>query len=146
MNNSIILFGKRAMTILEQIGLVVIAIATVFAAGEEVMKMFHARTVTLGDLLLMFLYLEVLTMVSYYFGTGKLPIRYPLYIGMVALARYLILDMKDMDGVRIIEVAAAILILAVAVLVIRYGHLKFSYSEDDAGLTLSRKEKQEPKS
>lgn len=130
-NRRMIDIGKQAMTALEQVGLVVIAIATVFAAGQEVVKMIHAGTVTLGDLLLMFLYLEVLTMVSYYFGTGKLPIRYPLYIGMVALARYLILDMKEMDGVRILEISVAILVLAVAVLTVRFGHVKFSYSDED---------------
>jgi phosphate starvation-inducible membrane PsiE len=43
----------------------------------------------------MFLYLEVLAMIGQYFKSGQLPVRFPLYIGMVALARYLILDIKD---------------------------------------------------
>jgi protein PsiE len=87
--------------------------------------------VTLGDLLLMFLYLEVLSMVSHYFSSGRMPVRYPLYIGMVALARYLILEMKEMDGPRILMITAAILVLAFAVLVVRYGHLRFPYPPEE---------------
>ena len=74
----------------------VIAIATVFALGSEVLVMVRAMQVTLADLLLLFLYLEVLAMVGLYYHSGRVPVRFPLYIAMVALARYLILDMKAM--------------------------------------------------
>jgi protein PsiE len=66
-------------------------------------------------------------MVSIYLDSGKLPVRMPLYIAIVALARYLILDMKGMDPWKVVGIAAASLILALTVLVIRYGHLKFPY-------------------
>jgi protein PsiE len=121
----------RVMSSMERAGLAVIAIATVIAAGQEVAVMVGARVVTLGDLLLMFLYLEVLSMVSHYFSSGRMPVRYPLYIGMVALARYLILEMKEMDGPRILMITAAILVLAFAVLVVRYGHLRFPYPPEE---------------
>lgn len=130
MNKADIL-GRRAMSVMEQIGLVIIAMATVVAAGQEVAIMVHARLVTLGDLLLMFLYLEVLSMVSHYFSSGKMPVRYPLYIGIVALARYLILEVKDMDGFRILMVAVSILVLAFAVLVVRFGHLRLPYPPEE---------------
>ena len=123
-------FNNAALTLLEHLGLGVIAIATVFAAIGEVNIMLAAGTVTLPDLLLMFLYLEVLAMVSVYYRQGKLPIRFPLYIGMIALARYLIIDMKNISELRMLVVAAAILLLAFAVLVIRYGHIKMPYTED----------------
>jgi len=106
-----------------------ILLATLAAAGQEVMHMFHARTVTLSDLLLLFIYLEVVAMVHAYWQSGQLPVRMPLYIGVVALARYIILDMKDMDEKQMLAVAGAILILALAVLVIRYGHTRFPYEE-----------------
>jgi hypothetical protein len=61
--------------------------------------------VALADLLLMFLYLEVLAMIGQYFKSGQLPVRFPLYIGMVALARYLILDLKEMSEWRMLAVA-----------------------------------------
>ncbi len=123
-------FNKSALALLEHIGLGIIAIATVVAAASEVRVMFDAGTVTLTDLLLLFLYLEVLSMVSVYYRQGKLPIRYPLYIAMIALARYLILEMKNITEIRMLVVAGAILLLAIAVLAIRYGHVKLPYTED----------------
>ncbi len=121
--------NQSALHLLEHIGLAIIAIATVVATYGEVMVMINAQAVTLADLLLMFLYLEVLAMVAIYYDQGKLPIRFPLYIGMIALARYLILEMKNISEVRILVVAGAILILAVAVLAIRYGHVRLPYRE-----------------
>lgn len=81
----------------------------------------------LADLLLLFIYLEVLAMVVIYLKSGQLPIRIPLYIAIVALARYMILDMKAMDSWRMLAVAGAALILAVTILVIRYGHVRYPY-------------------
>ncbi|MHB8405088.1 MAG: phosphate-starvation-inducible protein PsiE [Gammaproteobacteria bacterium] len=82
-------------------------------------------------LLLLFIFLEVITMVESYWRLGKLPVRIPLYIAMVALARYLILDTSDAHNIHALFITGAILILAVAVFVIRFGHLKFPYQEQD---------------
>ena len=134
MKNPIQNFNQWLLALVEHIGLLVIAIATVIAMSSEVHQMWQAQRVTLADLLLLFIYLEVLTMVGLYYGSGKLPVRFPLYIGMVALARYLILDMKEMDGLRILAVTGAVLMLAIAVLAIRYGHIRYPYagsSEDE---------------
>ena len=120
------------LNLVEYAGLLVIAFATTVAMYREVMVMVEAGKVDLSDLLLMFLYLEVLAMVGRYFESGQLPVRFPLYIGMVALARYLILDLKQLSELRMLAVAAAILLLTLAVLVIRYGHVKFPYREDAA--------------
>jgi protein PsiE len=119
--------GRRIVSVVEVFGLAVIAIATVVAGYEEVHKMITQRTVTLADLLLMFIYLEVLTMVAVYLESGSLPIRMPLYIAIVALARHLILDMKEMSEWAIIATGVAILVIAFAVLVIRFGHTRFPY-------------------
>ena len=125
--------GHMALTWVQDIGLIVIAISTVVAVGIEIKVMWDNGTVTLADLLLLFIYLEVLAMVSIYLDSGKLPVRMPLYISIVALARYLILDMKDMETWRVVGVAVAALILAITVLVIRFGHLRLPYPdiEDD---------------
>jgi len=123
-------FGNRAIVLAENIGLIIIAIATVIAVGIEVTSMISVRTVTLADLLLLFIYLEVLAMVAMYLESGKLPIRMPLYIAIVALARYLILDMKSMDNWRMLGVSGAILLIAIAVLLHRYGHAKFPYKKE----------------
>lgn len=121
--------GRRAVSIVEDAGLLVILFATVVAALQEVAQMVAARSVGLADLLLMFIYLEVVAMVAAYWQSGQLPVRMPLYIGMVALARYLILDMKSMDEWRMLAVSGAILLLGVAVLVIRFGHVRFPYEK-----------------
>ncbi|MCT7656557.1 phosphate-starvation-inducible PsiE family protein [Oceanimonas sp. NS1] len=127
------MLGSRALDALQHVGLIIVAIATVVAVGIEVNTMWRARTVTLADLLLMFIYLEVLAMVAIYLRSGKLPIRIPLYIAIVALARYLILDMKGMDNWRLITVAGAALVLALAILAIRFGHVKYPYDKDEGG-------------
>jgi len=71
-------------------------------------------------------------MVAIYLDSGKLPVRMPLYIAMVALARYMILDIKSMDNWRIISVAGAILTISFAVLLHRYGHTKLPYNDDNS--------------
>ncbi|OZA10621.1 MAG: phosphate-starvation-inducible E [Hydrogenophilales bacterium 17-62-8] len=115
--------------VIETIGLVVITLATGVAGVIEVRTMIAANTVTLADLLLLFLYLEIFAMVGVYFQSGQLPVRFPIYIAIVALARYLVLDMKSLDVWRMVGVTASMLLLAVAVLVIRYGHVRFPYKD-----------------
>lgn len=121
--------GYKALVIVEDIGLLIIALSTVIAISFEVVEMFKAMKVTLADLLLLFIYLEVLAMVGIYLKTGKLPVRVPLYIAIVAIARYMILDMKNLDTLRVLGLTGAVLILAIAILAIRYGHTKFPYSD-----------------
>ena len=123
--------GHKALTWLQDIGLLIVAIATLVAVGFEISSMISAKIVNLTDLLLLFIYLEVLAMVAIYHDSGKLPVRMPLYIAIVALARYLILDMKNLDTWRMLGIAGATLIIAIAVLVIRFGHTRFPYQETD---------------
>lgn len=126
--------SRIAITILhviEQLGLLVIVIATIFAGIHEVNIMITNGVVTLADLLLMFLYLEILAMVGVYYRSGKLPVRFPIYIAIVALARYIVLDIKNMEPAHLIAISGAILLLAMAVLAVRYGHVRFPYSENE---------------
>lgn len=121
--------GKEAILIVEYAGLIVIGISTVIAGIQEVARMISAREVSLADLLLLFIYLEVIAMVGIYMESHKLPVRLPIYIAIVALARYVIIDVKEMDAWRVLAVAGGILLLALAVLIVRYGHVRFPYSE-----------------
>jgi protein PsiE len=120
----------RALDMVEWAGLLVISVATVVAIGQEIWLMLVARQVQLQDILLLFIFLEILTMVGLYFKSGKLPLRYPIYIAMVAIARYIIIGMKQLDGWTILAFAAAILVLALAVVAIRYGHVRLPYGDD----------------
>jgi len=127
--NALSSYALKVLGIIEHAGLAVITVATVIAGIGEVNIMIAAGAVTLADLLLLFLYLEILAMVGLYYQSGKLPVRFPIYIAIVALARYMVLDMKNMEEWRLLGVAAGILLLALAVLAIRYGHTRFPYNE-----------------
>ena len=124
-------FGHQFVEWVQIAGLFIVALATMLAIGHQIWTMWLAGLVTLADLLLLFIYLEVLAMVAMYLQAGKLPIRVPIYIAIVALARYLILDMKEMDNWRLLGTAATALLLALCVFVIRFGHYKFPYAKDE---------------
>lgn len=123
-------FLSGGLDAIEYLGLLVIAFATTVAMYREVAGMVEVRQVALSDLLTMFLFLEVLAMIGQYFKSGQLPVRFPLYIAMVALARYLILDITNMTEWRMLAVTAAIFLLTLGVLAIRYGHVRYPYRED----------------
>ena len=83
--------GHQCLEWIQIAGLFVVALATILAIGHQIMVMWQVGLVSLADLLLLFIFLEVLAMVAMYLKEGKLPIRVPIYIAIVALARYLIL-------------------------------------------------------
>ena len=112
---------------IEQIGLLIILIATIIAVGQEVLIMIEKMKVDLKDLLLLFIYLEIIAMVQIYYEEHRLPIRFPIYIAIVALARYIILDSKSLEQWQLFEVGFTIMILTLAVLIVRYGHAKLPY-------------------
>src|SRR5882757_493036 len=85
----------RFIHLVEIAGLVLIGLATAFAMAQETWKVLLSGHVSLSDLLLMFLYLEVLAMDGRYLRLGQLPVRFPLYIAMASLARELILRFDD---------------------------------------------------
>ena len=112
--------------------LAIIAILTVLATGEEVVKIYDARSVQLADLLLLFIYTEVLGMIGIFFVSNRIPITLPIFIAMTAISRLIILQGKEMDMSFLLYEAGAILILAIAVLVVRYRPLKtYNYQTDD---------------
>lgn len=119
--------GIRVARLVEDAGLSIILLATLVAGGIEIHHMWVQRNVTLTDLLLMFIYVETVTMVKVYWESGKLPVRMPLYIAIVAIARYLIIDIKDMEAMRVIAIATSILVISIAVLLVRWGHVKLPY-------------------
>jgi len=126
--------GMNVVKVVEDVGLFLILVATLFAAGQEIAGMVAKRHVGVSDLLMLFIFLEVISMVSTYWRLEKLPVRMPLYIAMVSLARYLILDTGDshnLQAARDIYLSLAIFVLAVTVVVVRYGHLRFPYPESE---------------
>lgn len=122
-------FFQILLSLSEFFGLAVIAIATTYAMGREAYGMVFVNKVSLTDLLLMFLYLEILVMVTQYFKAGQLPVKFPIYIAIVSLARELILNIEKVTELHMLASAVAIFLLALGVLVIRYGQIKFPSNE-----------------
>ena len=124
----------NSIKITEKALLAVIALLTVIATFEEVVKIYDARSVQLADLLLLFIYTEVLGMIGIFFVSNRIPITLPIFIAMTAISRLIILQGKEMDMSFLVYEAGAILVLAIAVLVVRYKPQKtYSYQTDDDG-------------
>ena len=112
--------------------LAVIAILTVVATLEEVLRIYDERTVQLADLLLLFIFTEVLGMIGIFFVSNRIPITLPIFIAMTAIARLIILQGKDMDMTFLLYEAGAIFILTLAVLVLRYKPVsRYTYQSDE---------------
>ena len=107
---------------LQLVLMVIILISTVIAVGMEISKMFQSRSVTLADLLLMFLYLEVLAMVRVFWNQQSISITLPLLIAITALARFIILQGKEMDPTALVYEAIAIVLIAGAIVILRLRH------------------------
>ena len=107
---------------LQLVLMVIILISTVIAVGIEMNKMFLAKSVTLADLLLMFLYLEVLAMVRVFWDQQSISITLPLLIAITALARFIILQGKEMDPTALVYEAVAIVLIAGAIVIFRLRH------------------------
>jgi len=115
-------------------GAVFIMTATIFAFGFEIKKMLVTQEINLADILLLFIYLEVLGMVTSYWGAQKIRLTYPLFIAITAIARLIILQKKDLEAVSLIYESGAILIIAIAILILRLRRskmIKVSLDKDD---------------
>jgi len=124
----------KFIKITEKALLALIAILTVLATCEEVVKIYDTRSVQLADLLLLFIYTEVLGMIGIFFVSNRIPITLPIFIAMTAISRLIILQGKEMDMSFLLYEAGAILVLAIAVLIVRYKPMKtYNYQTDDDG-------------
>jgi protein PsiE len=104
--------------------LVLIAGFTVYAVGLEMFNIIVMRSVKLTDLLLLFIYAEVLGMVAGFYKNRRIPITIPIFIAITALCRLIILQGKEVNAINIIYESGAVLLLAMAALVIRWNLIK----------------------
>ena len=105
---------------IQLLALVIILVATIIAFGMEVVQMISIQTVTLADLLLLFLYLEVLAMVRVFWESQSIQITLPLFIAITALSRFIILQGKSINPEVLLYEAGAIVLIAIAILVLRF--------------------------
>jgi protein PsiE len=102
----------------------VILVATSIAFILEIAHMVEIRDVNLPDLLLLFIYLEVIGMVTSYWRTQTIRLTYPLFIAITALSRLIILQKKDIDPSTLVYEAGAILLLAIAIVILKFRRSK----------------------
>ena len=108
--------------VLRKIQLVAVAfilVATALAFLMEINKMYENKSVELADLLLLFIYIEVIGMIRLFWESKSIRITYPLLIAITALSRFIILQGKGMDPINLIYEASAILLIAIAILLLR---------------------------
>ena len=110
---------NRLFEYLEDLILSVIAVMTLGAVGFELYDIFQRGSIELADLLLMFIYAEALGMVAIYFRSHVLPVIYPLFIGITALARLIVLQGKDSMPEQLVYEAGSILLLSLAALLLK---------------------------
>ena len=110
---------NRLFEYLEDLILSIIAIMTLGAVGFELYDVYQRGSIELADLLLMFIYAEVLGMVAIYFRSHVLPVIYPLFIGITALARLIVLQGKDSMPEQLVFEAGSILLLSIAALLLK---------------------------
>ena len=103
----------------------IVLVSTVIAFFLEITEMYINRDITLADLLLMFIYIEVIGLVRSYWETRAVRITYPLVIAITALARFIILQDKESDPSNLIYISVAILIVAIATVIIRFRNSKY---------------------
>tara|TARA_Y100000768_G_scaffold154659_1_gene115543 strand:+ start:107 stop:484 length:378 start_codon:yes stop_codon:yes gene_type:complete len=105
---------------IQLIALVIILISTVIAFGQEMYQMIMVKRVSLADLLLLFLYLEVLAMVRVFWESQSIQITLPLFIAITALARFIILQGKSLNPEILFYEAGAIVLIALAIVILRF--------------------------
>jgi len=110
---------RRAIEILEKSFLAVIAAMTVAAMGQEVWRVVTDLKVELKDLLLMFIYAEVLGMIGAYYTNNRIPISLPLFIAITALSRMIVLQSKEIDPAILLYESGSIVLIALACWIIR---------------------------
>ena len=105
---------------IQLVALVIILVSTVIAFGQEMYQMILVQRVTLADLLLLFLYLEVLAMVRVFWERQSIQITLPLFIAITALARFIILQGKSLNPEILLYEAGAIVLIALAIVILRF--------------------------
>ena len=110
---------------IQLVAVVIVLISTIIAFFLEMKEMYENKNIALADLLLMFIYIEVIGLVRSYWETRAVRITYPLVIAITALARFIILQDKESDPTNLIYISLAILIVAIATVIIRFRNSRY---------------------
>ena len=125
--------GNLFVETFHYLALFAIGAVTAWAAVMEFLGMIEEGHIKIDDILLLFIYLELGAMVGIYFKTNHMPVRFLIYVGITALTRLLVGDIAAHHRLDwgLLVIPAAILLLAVASLVVRYGSARFPSGSTD---------------
>ena len=118
-NTSNVYLMDQVIRKIQLVAVAFILVATALAFLIEIDKMYQNKSVALADLLLLFIYIEVIGMIRLFWESKSIRITYPLLIAITALSRFIILQGKGMDPINLIYEASAILLIAIAILLLR---------------------------
>ena len=118
-NTSNVYLMDQVIRKIQLVAVAFILVATALAFLIEIDKMYQNKSVALADLLLLFIYIEVIGMIRLFWESKSIRITYPLLIAITALARFIILQGKGMDPINLIYEASAILLIAISILLLR---------------------------
>lgn len=110
---------------LEKIILIVLLLCTIVAIGQEINVMIISKKITLADILLLFIYIEVVGMIKEYWISKVIRMSYPIFIAITALARLIILQRKDIEPVTLIYESLSILVLSASIVILRIRHMDY---------------------
>ncbi|MCB1436368.1 MAG: phosphate-starvation-inducible PsiE family protein [Rhodobiaceae bacterium] len=127
--------GRILVGLFHQLALFAIGATIVWSAVFSFWGMASKGHASVEDILLLFIYLELGAMVGIYFTTNHMPVRFLIYVALTALTRLLI-GMANVEHIDIqaaihtphwglIIVTIGVLLLAFAVLILRYASYKY---------------------
>ncbi|WP_106476345.1 phosphate-starvation-inducible PsiE family protein [Phytohalomonas tamaricis] len=118
--------------LIERIGLIVILLAIIAAVILKLEVLWQAREIGVADLLLLFMYLELVGMVHIYWHEGRLSVLLPLYIAIIGISRHLLAETQEVEESHLITGAVAIVLLSISILMLSYGQRKFPFTRPTA--------------
>jgi protein PsiE len=124
--------GNALVSAFQVIALFVIGATIIWSAAHDYLRMIQAGRAGLDDILLLFIYLELGTIVGIYFKTDRLPVLFLLYVAITALTRFLAIDVKDLSLESVLAVTGSIFVLTLAALVVQIATSRFSTSAPNA--------------
>ena len=123
--------GSVLVAVFHYLALFVIGGSIVWSAVVSYLSIMQKGYARLDDLLLLFIYLELGTMIGIYFNTRRLPVRFLVYVAITALTRYVTVDVKDLPIGGLLAVTGSILMLALAALALDYGMVRIAKEPDN---------------
>ena len=117
--------GDILVRAFQVVALFVIGGTIVWSAANDYIRMIESGHARLDDILLLFIYLELGTIVGIYFKTDRLPVLFLLYVAITALTRFLAIDIKDLSIPSVLAVTGSIFVLTLAVLVVQSATSRF---------------------